>query len=51
MTVLKKRGEDLNRIEIMGRLKESVNVNGKNFTCKDVNLDSDFIIDLVIDLM
>jgi len=46
-----KWGEDLNKIEIMGRLKEIVNVNGKKFDCNDVNLDSDFIIDLAMDLM
>lgn len=41
----------MNRIEIVGRLKENVNVNGKKFICKDVNLDSDFIIDFAKEIM
>lgn len=51
MIVKKNGGEDLNRIEIMGRLKERVNVNGKSFDCEDINLDSNFIIDLAMDLI
>ncbi len=35
----------------MGRLKKHIRVNGKNFVCKDVNLDSDFIIYFTIELM
>lgn len=41
----------MNRIEIIGRLKERINLNGKNFICKDVNLDSDFIIDFAMELI
>lgn len=41
----------MNKIEIIGRLKENVKINGKRFVCEDVNLDSNFIIDLSIELV
>lgn len=43
--------KNINRIEIIGRLKESVIVNKKKFICHDVNLDSNFIIELSKDLI
>lgn len=48
---MKQSSKNINKIEIIGRLKESVTVNKKNFICHDVNLDSNFIIELSYDLI
>lgn len=41
----------MNKIEVMGRLKEVVCVNAKKMIWKDIKLDSDFIIDLAYDML
>lgn len=41
----------MSKIEIIGRLKSRVKIEGKNYQCNDVNLDKDFLIDFTKSLL
>ena len=35
----------MNKVEIIGRLKNHINIDMKDYQCNDVNLDKDFLVD------
>jgi|GEM_PF-2408066 len=41
----------MSKIEIIGRLKSRVKIEGKEYECNDVNLDKDFLIDFTKSLL
>lgn len=41
----------MNVIELAGRLKETVRLNGLDYQCKDVNLDKDFLLEFTKELV
>lgn len=41
----------MSKIEIIGRLKSKVKIEGKTYHCNDVNLDKDFLIDFTKNLL
>lgn len=41
----------MSKIEIIGRLKSKVKIEGKAYHCNDVNLDKDFLIDFTKNLL